>query len=125
VFVLFEDHEGVVKFVKILLANTKVSPFKLFTTAAPSQYKPFSKPVAIELKTEVAVFLLKRNARSCFSPTGRVTVPFPFAPTKVILEKIGLVLGWPVEPAASLSDSKPFESPIASDRSLSRMINPN
>ncbi len=43
----------------------------------------------------------------------------------VKLEKTACVLGVFAEPVASLSDSKPFESPAASNKSESLMINPN
>ena len=87
--------------------------------------KPFSHPVMIELKTDVAVFLLKRNAFSNFSPDGNTTVPSPLGPTEVIFEKTGAVNGLALDPAASLSDSNPFESPAASDKLASRIIYPN
>ena len=113
------------KLVKLLLENTKESPLTLATTAVPSIDNPFSQPTTKELKQEVAVFLLIRNAFSNFSPTGKLTLPFPFGPTSVILEKIGRVLGCAVDPAASLSVSKELESPAASDKSLSRIDKPN
>ena len=119
------DHEGIAKFVKMLLTKTIVSPFKLATTGAPSIESPFSHPVTNEFKTETAEFLLKRKAFSNFSPAGSAVVPLPFGPTKVTFEKIGRVFGVAVEPAASLSHSKAFESPGASEISLSRIDRAN
>ena len=110
---------------RTLLEKIKVSPFTLFTTGVPSIDNPFSHPTTRELKHETAVFLLKRNAFSNFSPTGRTIEPFPLGPTNVTLEKIAAVFGWPAEPAASLSDSKLLESPIASETSLSRIARAN
>ncbi len=65
----------------------------LLSTAAPSIDSPFSHPVAIELKTEVAVFLLNLKAFSNFSPKGKEAVPSALAPIIVKLEKIGQVNG--------------------------------
>ena len=114
-----------VKLVSVLFENKSESPFTLATTAAPSIDNPFSHPVINELKTDVDVFLLNLKAFSNFSPTGNATVPFPFGPTIVTFEKIGIVLGCAADPVASLSDSKQFESPGASDRSLSLIANAN
>ena len=113
------------KFVVKLCAKTRLSPLTLLTTGVPSIDKPFSHPVTIELKQEVDVFLLKRNAFSNFSPMGNAIVPFPLGPTMVPFEKIGIVLGCAVDPAASLSDSKQLESPGASNKSLSRIDKKN
>ena len=114
-----------VKLVIVLEANIKLSPVTFAAVVELSIERPFSHPVTNEFKHEVDVFLLNLNAFSNFSPTGSTIVPFPFGPTIVILEKIGLVLGCAVDPAASLSDSKQFESPGASDKSLSRIDKPN
>ena len=109
----------------MLEAKIKLSPVALAAVFALSIDNPFSQPTTSEFKHEVEVFLLNLNAFSNFSPTGNTIVPFPFGPTIVMLEKIGRVLGCAVDPVASLSDSKQFESPGASDKSLSRMASPN
>ena len=114
VFVLFVLQVGCAKLVKMLFTNTIVSPLTLATTGAPSIDKPFSQPVTKELRTDTAELRRKRKAFSNFSPVGSAVVPLPLAPTSVTLENTGRVLGCAVEPAASLSHSKAFESPGAS-----------
>ena len=81
------------KLERMLLWKCIVSPKILSSTGRPSMDNPFSHPVTMVLKTEVAVFLLNLKAFSNFSPIGRETVPSLFAPIIVKLEKIGAVNG--------------------------------
>jgi len=62
-----------------------------------------------ELYAEQVVFLLNLNALLNFEFTTVAEVTF--GPTEVILENNAFVFGVAPEPAASLSDSKLFESP--------------
>ena len=93
----------------MVFAICNKSLFAFLAAESPSMNTPFGHPMNTELYAEQVVFLLNLNALLYLEFTTEVEVTF--GPIEVMFEKIAFVFGVAPEPAASLSDSKLFESP--------------